>query len=454
METCIIPITDDLNMGKFIIFRPRVGLAFVGNHVMASLAQSLANDLSPETVDKDVMEFLNAIGFFQPDPPPPVLNEDFRPTTAVLLLTNQCQLRCTYCYAAAGELPREQLSIELGQAAIDHVYQNALDLGLSQFEISFHGGGEPTYAWSVLKECAAYARQKPIRAVLSLTSNGIWSPQQREWILNNLNSVSLSLDGGQETQDSQRPLVSGKGSSEFVMQTVADLDHHHFPYGIRMTATAPWTNLPLDVRFLCEETQCPSMQVEPAFNTKRGGHNRPDRSEGLAFAEAYLEASEIASQAGRRLQYSGARLGVVTTTFCTAPHNALIVGGSGDLVTCYEITNAAHPLAGISTVGRIENGQVMVNTAARERLHTLMDERRAACRDCPSYWSCAGDCYARTFVPGEGGHQKRSTRCAMNRWLTERMLLKRIADGGGVWRAMNDYRALPTSGTTVEAIAN
>lgn len=83
---------------------------------------------------------------------------------AVLLMTNQCQLRCVYCYAAAGELPHEALTTEQGRAAIDIVCQNAITLHQPQFEISFHGGGEPTFAWQVLKECATYARQKPLPA--------------------------------------------------------------------------------------------------------------------------------------------------------------------------------------------------------------------------------------------------------------------------------------------------
>ena len=64
-----------------------------------------------------------------------------------------------------------------------------------------------------------------------------------------------------------------------------------------------------------------------------------------------------------------------------------------------------------------------------------MAERRAGCRDCYLYWSCAGDCYTRTYQPGPGGHLLRGVRCELNRELAAAMLLNQIARGGGVWRA-------------------
>lgn len=447
MEVEIISVTD--SPGKFIIYRPRTGLAFTGNRAMAQLAQQLAGGSSEVALSDEIGAFLQAIDFFAPDPPPPgEVGGAFRPTTAVLLMTNQCQLRCTYCYAAAGEAQRENLTVEQGQAAIDYVYQIALEEGWSSFDVAFHGGGEPTFAWSVLKACTEYARQKPLKTRVSLTSNGVWSHQQCEWVIHNMDSLSLSLDGSPQTQDDQRPMLTGKRSSDFVMRTVAELDRHQFPYGIRMTATAPWDRLPRDVRFLVENTGCQTIQVEPAFNTQRGGHGDIPEDGAEAFVSAYLEAFDIARKAGKRLNYSGARLGTVTTTFCTAPYQALIVNSNGHLVTCYEVASPTHALSNVSIIGSVEDGAIKVDDTARNFLHGLMADRRTQCRDCFCYWSCAGDCYARVFHDSPGGHLIRGQRCSMNRSLTEQLLLREIADGG-VRRAEAPMPA-PFSGMTPE----
>jgi uncharacterized protein len=434
MELYTIPVRGA--QGKFILYRPLLGLAFVGNRAMADLARALAADEVPPRYDQAALDFLDQIGFYEPDPlPPPSSTTDFCPTTAVLLLTNQCQLRCTYCYASAGESARQELSVELGNAAIDRACENAQKLGSPSFSVSFHGGGEPTLAWDTLQACTLHARQKPLPAHISLTSNGIWAAAHRDWILDHLDNLSLSMDGSPQTQDTRRPFASGKGSSIRVMETIAALDQRKFDYGIRMTAVAPWENLPRDVQFICEQTGCTAMQVEPAYNLQRGGHGPATETESLAFADAFLEAAEIARRAGRRLIYSGAHLGQVTSTFCTAPFDALVVNAAGELVACYEVTSDAHPLISISILGRVADGQIQVDESARSRLHAQMAERRAGCRDCFCYWSCAGDCYVRSFVPGANGHLQYGVRCEQNRYLLEKTLLNALADGDGLWRA-------------------
>ena len=435
IEIDAIPI-DGGGTPAFIVYRPLAGLAFVGNRAMVDVASAAARgEVVPDT-HAEAVQFLSSIGFLDADPPsPPPTEAGLQATTAVLLLTNQCQLRCTYCYASAGDLPRQDLSAELGFAAIDHVNRAARRQGRPQFEVAFHGGGEPVVAWDTMQACTAHARRKRLPARVSLTSNGIWTQGQCRWIIDNLDTVSLSLDGGPSTQDRQRPFVSGRGSSAHVMRTVAELDRHAFPYGIRLTATAPWDHLPRDVAFLCRETGCLSMQVEPAFNVRRGGHPQPSEADNGAFVDAFLEAFDVAVRAGRALHYSGARLGTVASWFCSAPASALIVNGLGEIVACYEVSDDTHPLAHISTLGRIERGRVRPDEPARRRLLAMMAARREGCRGCFCFWSCAGDCYARTFEPGPDGHLVRGIRCEANRSITRQLLLRGIADGGGVWRA-------------------
>ncbi len=188
------------------------------------------------------------------------------------------------------------------------------------------------------------------------------------------------------------------------------------------------------MRFLCERTACHAIHVEPAFNTVRGGRPVPTPADCRTFADAFLQAFLVARAADRQLAYSGARLGSVATTFCTAPYGALIVSTQGHLVTCYEVTGATHPLTPISTIGHIADGTVTVDAARRGRLHSMLADRRSQCADCSCYRTCAGDCYARAFSAGDKGHLAYGPRCAMNRDITRRLLLALISGGGGVWR--------------------
>ena len=405
---------------------------------MVDLVRRLADGTPPSAVNapKEAIAFLETVGFLEPDQePPPQPDPLYHPTMVVLLLTNRCNLRCTYCYASGGEGRVQDLSPQLARVAIDRVCRHAVEQAKPRFGLTLHGGGEPVQAWETLKEATAYARSKELPCHTSVVSNGVWSARQRAWILDNIDGLSISFDGRQGTQDRQRPLASGRGSFKAVMRTIETLDKAEFHYGIRLTATAPWRGqLPEDVRFICEETSCQAMQVEPAFNTHRGEHQEPTPEESEAFVEAFMEAFEIAHRAGRRLTYSGARPWLLSSTFCTAPYGSLIVTAVGNLVACYEVTNESHTLATMSTVGHIVGDQVVVDDAARNALLQYLADKRARCQDCFCYWHCAGDCFTRSFAPPASTSQHPSPRCYMNREITARILLWHIMAGDGVWQ--------------------
>ena len=382
MQLYTHPLDDS---GRFLIYRPLLGLAFVGNRAMSEICQSVAKDRMEEQTDREseAIRFLESIGFLQDDPPPPIRTSIlFQPTLAVLLMTNRCQLRCIYCYAAAGELPGLDLSKEIGRTAIDTVYNNAQEQGANFFEVSFHGGGEPSLAWMTLQACTQYARQKPLPCRITLTSNGIWSKQQRDWILANMDGVSLSMDGRAETQNRRRPFVSGSESFPTVWENLTEMDKRGFESAIRLTAAEPWNEFPKEIEFLCRETNCKKFHVEPTFHIQRGTHGDPLAGEGQSFVDAFLEALEIAGNAGRELVYSGARVGLITDTFCTAPYQALIVNPRGQLVSCYELAGQSHPMSEISVIGELQEKQFILDEETRNKLHGLLETRRNTCEGC------------------------------------------------------------------------
>ncbi|HSJ58513.1 MAG TPA: radical SAM protein [Anaerolineae bacterium] len=427
---------------KFILYRPLRRLAFVANAAMARLVTYLLADPASDTtrVPAPVLDYLRGTGFLDPDPPPPPARDpDYCPTTAVLLMTGRCNLRCVYCYAAGGETGHRDLPEALALAAIDRVCDNALQAGRPLFELVFHGGGEPTLPWDTLTRAVSHARSKSLPCRVSMVSNGLWSARQRAWIVGNVDRVTVSVDGGRETQNRQRPSAAGKGTYDAVMRSVAHLDRYGLNYSFRLTALAPWgETLARDVESLCQETGCRRLQVEPAFSDRRGSYRAPTDDEVDAFVFGFVQAYDVAWRAGRRLTFSGARPWLLTHSFCSAPFGGLVVTPSGTLVACYEVTNAAHPLAALCTVGHLDADQALIDHEKRALLLARLAERRAACRDCFCYWHCAGDCHAKAFYPGAGATPMAGARCRMNREITAHLLLSYIAaSDGGLWRGQH-----------------
>jgi uncharacterized protein len=430
----------------YIIFRPLLGLAFIGNRKMADIAEDIFHNnhfeiRRPEF--QEISQFLNAIGFLKKDPQEPSTpgGKSFLPTHTVLLLTNQCQMKCIYCYAAGGDFPKKELSIETAFNAIDIVYQNALTLNLPSFSVSFHGGGEPIMAWQVILEATKYARSKSLPSQVSLTSNGVWSASQCQWIIENIDRISLSIDGPPAIQNRNRPMLNGGPSTHFVMESLKRLDDHKKAYGIRMTSISPWRDLPISVAYLFENTRCKGIQVEPAFNATRGEHALPNKKEANQFIEAFLKADFIAKKHKRSFRYSAARVSHPVATFCSAPYNSLVVNQQDEIVACYEITSSNHELVNLSKYGEIAPYNINLIEKRRENLVDIIQKNRENCRDCFCYYSCAGDCYVRTLTHDKkGGISKQDQRCYINKILTKELLLRKIEEGNGVAHLLRPVR--------------
>jgi uncharacterized protein len=432
----IIPVSGSIKNDKFILYRPLIKLAFIGNKAMADLAAQLLNhpELIAQRKKEEAVEFLNTVNFFSPDIPPikPVIEVD----TAVLLLTNRCQLRCVYCYAAAGESKPQTLNIDTAKAVIDTVSREAIKHSFCEFILDFHGGGEPTLEWDLMKACIEYARKKPIPARIYLTSNLLWSNEQFEYIINNIDGLSVSMDGAPTTQNLNRPYISGAKSSTLVLQNLHKLDGINYEYGIRLTATEPWSNLSANIEFIYKKTDCRLIQVEPAFQRSRGFLKKRVASDWNKFSNAYVNAFEKARSLGINMHYSNTNPDLIATTFCDAPNRAIIVNPSDDIVACYEVVDSDHPLAEISVIGKVEHGKVLINKSKKKHLNLLLSERSIKCNQCFCKWTCAGGCYSRTFVNGENGHLKYGEYCSMVQEITRYQLLDLIARQNGVWKGI------------------
>lgn len=429
----------------FIIYNSLSQTAFVGNENTVKSIRNAAiakHQGLPINLPKEAQHLLDTLDFWhQPQNKQSDLSQlPFTPTTAVLLFTNRCNLRCTYCYADAGIHQARDLPYAIATRAIDYVCQQAQNQGLKKFRLDFHGGGEPTVMWEKLKACTEYARHQPIASTLSLTSNATWRPQVRDWIMNNIDDLSLSIDGSPATQNRNRPFADGSESNTIVASNLKALDIANKKYGVRITATPPWEHLYADVLYLCENYSCKEIQVEPAFNTERGELGMPNQYACELFTQAFLSAYDCAKSHGRRLSFSGARIGTSTTTFCQAPYNALIVTPEGDITTCFEIERPSHPLFSISHIGEINRDAIKINLPQRTLLHNLIRARQQFCNECLCKSSCAGDCYARTFKPGLNGHLNFGARCEMNRNIFIQIMLRLIAQGHGIWQLRSSNR--------------
>ena len=137
---------------------------------------------------------------------------DFNPkniTHMVFNLTNQCNLRCKYCFTEHN--PRKMSLDTLKQAILFGVNTCGVKRG------TFFGG-EPMLEYETLiKPIVKWVEEEKIPITFGMTTNGTHFTDERlQWLKDHKIGFLLSIDGDKDTQDYNRPQINGKGSFDLV----------------------------------------------------------------------------------------------------------------------------------------------------------------------------------------------------------------------------------------------
>jgi uncharacterized protein len=440
-EVFVIPHDEAGSTDRYLVYAPLRRAAFLANRRAVNFLADLAAGVYDPTADPDgaLVELLRRLEILDAGPealPLTCFGGDPEPTAVTLFLTTACNLRCTYCYASAGDTPQKFMPLEVARRGIDFVAGNARRLGRPAFEVAYHGGGEPTVNWKTMTASLDYARSRAAADGLGLrascATNGVLNDSQIDWIVANLEGASLSLDGLPAVHDRHRLTIAGQGSSERVMHTVRRFDEAGFRYGLRVTVTADQIpRLPDSIEFLCRHFHPVRLQVEPAYQL--GRWTAAPSAETVDFLTAYREAERRARLLGQAISYSGARLGTLTNHFCGVTQDSFCLSPDGNVSGCYEAFSEDNPLAPTFFYGAPGgDGGYRFDLQTLDHLRRQAVQHRPYCAGCFAKWHCAGDCHHRALTVQGPGEFAGSERCHITRELTRDQILERIAEAGGL----------------------
>jgi uncharacterized protein len=141
----------------------------------------------------------------------------------ILLPTEKCNFRCTYCYEdfELGKMSEET------QRAIELFIDNRME-GLELLKFSWFGG-EPLVAKDVVLRLSRYAKQKcdehGVKFQGGLTTNAYVLDQElaRELISLNQDFFQITLDGWKEAHDVLRQRADGRGTFDVIWNNLLGL---------------------------------------------------------------------------------------------------------------------------------------------------------------------------------------------------------------------------------------
>ncbi len=224
----------------------------------------------------------------------------------IIQLTQNCNLRCTYCPYVSGDYQRRHsnrtATLETIRKGVDFLLPRAQ--GGNNITFGFYGG-EPLLEMPLLKNAVKYVEEVGEGREISfhLTTNGtLLSDEVVEYLIEKDVSVLLSLDGTKENHDINRVFPNGKGSFDIIMARLERIKDRYPDFFSRiMINSVIGTNVDLS----CTNEFFNADQVMEQINVKRSLLNpnataeKPVYSEGFKTVNSYEQFKVFLNMLGR-----------------------------------------------------------------------------------------------------------------------------------------------------------
>lgn len=123
-----------------------------------------------------------------------------------ILMTNQCNMNCKYCYLGSQEKKQEKtrqvVNMKFAKRAIKDYFSEQ-----ARPAVRFFADGEPTLEFEKMKELYEYSESLTNNiSYFELQTNGYFSKEIAEWVRDHMDIVFISCDGTPDVHNMQRPI--------------------------------------------------------------------------------------------------------------------------------------------------------------------------------------------------------------------------------------------------------
>ena len=154
------------------------------------------------------------------------VTDNFDIQSIVLMIIQDCNLNCKYCYGDGGEFKEKGImSIDTAKQAINYLTEHCGNR--KNISVAFFGG-EPLLNFEVIKKTIEYmeivSKNKGIKFYKSITTNAtLLTDEIKKFLLDNNINIKISIDGFKEVHDNMRIFPDGQGSYDNVIKNTEDI---------------------------------------------------------------------------------------------------------------------------------------------------------------------------------------------------------------------------------------
>lgn len=364
--------------------------------------------------------------------------------TLTLAPSANCNLRCIYCSGDAGERKNQVMDWNMARSAIDYFFGHCYETG--PYTLQFHGAGEPMTAPEIVRQSVEYARKHASKKhqilYTRISTNGVISEEQAVWLSENMNHISLSLDGNAYFHDEQRPLKNGNPSYEIVLRSLRIFKKKNALKRINIVVTNEGIDALLSnlkhIHDLCGNIDVRVLPMESCGRSKKKNLTPINRE---YFQERLDDILEDAEKLGIHILTAVEQMEYCTNYYCQACGYAMCVTPAGEVSTCVEAMTLGEAGTDELFVGSYDRvtGQFEIDWNKVEHLRGRSYDRLETCKDCSFATNCAGSCLIRAARKHGTVFAIDETACAMVKLvLTNQMKRLAVAENEITFQKMQE----------------
>ena len=339
-------------------------------------------------------------------------------TSITLMISQECNLRCKYCYGDGGEYShRGIMDFSTAKKAVDFLVENT---DKEELNICFFGG-EPLLNFKLIKEIVAYTKSIEEKSnkkfTYCMTTNATLITEEiEEFIKENKISITVSMDGTRETNNANRFYENKKGSYDDTNEKTKNIRKY---VTVRATVAPPNLNIRENMEHIVED-----------LGYKRAAwalaNNLMEADDYKEACESELELFENLNKMIKEKKYEEVRkyhgfLNVLSkfdhdglrSKGCGAGTNMVAIDIDGKVYPC-------HRFVGISeaVLGNIDSG-VKENKEFYDEAELNNYEK---CKTCIARSVCAGGCINENYYANGKLNEPTGVFCKYKRAIVDKAL--------------------------------
>ncbi len=344
-------------------------------------------------------------------------DEKKRDCEIILLITNKCNLSCVYCYSQKENLKYKDMDFNTAKIAIDFKLNEYTG---KTFSVFFHGDGEPTLNFVLIKKVTQYVIEECSKRMINysfrIISNGVFSSEICNFLIDNKFKVIISIDGYDAIQNSNRPINTGEESFPYVMSSVEKLVDNYISVRARTTVMSSTIKDLVNLVSFFKSSGFSGVTLEPVKQTGKAFRNNVAAVSSKEFANEFIKCIDYGVQNNiqvscfHELRFPSIldRVQHRNVSFCGSNGDYMLVAADGTIRSCFEFINSPFIYGQIGSELKIDNESL-------NYLQGRVVDKLEGCSNCFAKYSCGGGCsYLSILKNGEYLNSNKDF-CASNR---------------------------------------